>query len=172
MESVTSSQDYISLSTDTLSESAIINSVKHPSCGAVCTFLGTTRDNFQGKRVTKLWYEAYESLALKSMRSIAEEARSRFIGGSQGDGGERMGIAIVHRLGDVPVGETSIVIAVSSAHRKKSFETCEWILEKVKKETPIWKREYYEGGEVLRARDGQSAEETGTLPVWKENFPS
>ena len=123
-----------------------------------------------GKSVTKLTYEAYTTLCMKSFEKIAKTARAlpaqsttqHNILSSSPAGGDRLTkIAIHHRLGECPVGEASIVIAVSSPHRREAFEACEFILEEVKKKSQIWKREWY-------AEDGADPNDQAS---WKENFP-
>ncbi|EPQ60621.1 MoaE-domain-containing protein [Gloeophyllum trabeum ATCC 11539] len=127
-----------------LDTQAIIDSVADDGAGATAVFIGTTRNTFQGKIVTKLEYQAYSKLAIKTMSSILNRTSFHLhLQDVRGGGFTRM--AIHHRLGTVPVGQPSIVIAVSAPHRKEAFEACEWALEQVKKEAQIWKREYYDG---------------------------
>lgn len=104
----------VAITQGALDVAACTDWVRHESCGAVATFLGTTRDTFHGKRVIRLEYEAYEPMAKKKMRELCEHARSRW------NGIARMGIW--HRIGSVPVKEASVLIAVSSAHRKDALE--------------------------------------------------
>ncbi|KIK70937.1 hypothetical protein GYMLUDRAFT_210601 [Collybiopsis luxurians FD-317 M1] len=127
---------------------SIVSQVSDPSCGAIATFIGTTRNSFKGKVVTKLEYQAYTKLALKTMGQIVENAqrtilRSEHQASSQVTPVVR--VALHHRIGTVNIGEPSIVIAVSSPHRKEAFRACEFILEEVKQNVQIWKREFYEG---------------------------
>ncbi len=113
--------------------------VADPRSGATATFAGTTRNENAGRRVTRLEYEAYEPMALSEMRKIARAA------------GERFGIvriAITHRIGRVEIGETSVAIAVSAAHRAEAFDACRFAIDRVKEIVPIWKKEYFEGGEL------------------------
>ena len=124
----------------------VIQEVISLNCGAVSTFIGTTRDNFDGKKVLKLEYEAYEPMALKQMENICVRARSKW---------DIQNIAVYHRLGEVPMGETSVAIAVSSPHRIESLKTVEFIIETLKADVPIWKKEVY-----------QSKDEPAQ---WKEN---
>ncbi|KAJ3919350.1 Molybdopterin biosynthesis MoaE [Lentinula edodes] len=119
-----------------------IEQVSDDRFGAVATFIGTTRNSFQGKVVTKLEYQAYTKLALKTMATIITEARNQTA---------EFQAVVQHRIGVVGVGEPSIVIAVSSPHRKEAFHTCEFILEEVKRKVQIWKREYYEGEDERQA---------------------
>lgn len=118
-----------------------INYVQSPSCGAVVTFAGTTRDTFEGKEVLELRYEAYVPMALRCMKSICASARSSWNLNS---------IAVAHRLGPVGVGEISVFIATSSVHRADALEACSFIIDEVKASVPIWKKEVYTNGEVWK----------------------
>ena len=111
--------------------------VRQDANGAVVTFLGTTRDNFEGKRVVRLEYEAYEDMALKKLEEIRRELRSEF-------GVED--IAIAHRIGPVDIGQISLVVAVASPHRKEAFFACHKVVDRVKEIVPIWKKEVFEDG--------------------------
>ncbi|TRM60199.1 molybdenum cofactor synthesis 2 [Schizophyllum amplum] len=127
----------------------IISSVSDDRAGAIASFIGTTRNSFKGKVVTRLEYQAYSKAAIKTMSSIIQEACSLSTR-SEHNAEEQQAstisrCAVYHRLGTVPVGQPSIVIAVSSPHRKEAFVACEYILEEVKRKAQIWKREYYEG---------------------------
>jgi molybdopterin synthase catalytic subunit len=111
-----------------------------PSCGAVVTFTGTARDHAEGRPdVSGLAYEAYESQIAPRFTAIADEARQRWP-----DLGR---IAILHRTGDVAIGEASVVVAVSSPHREAAFEAARWCIDSLKATAPIWKRETWAGGE-------------------------
>jgi molybdopterin synthase catalytic subunit len=118
---------------------AVIQRLKHPSDGAVVTFDGIVRDNTRGRRTLYLDYEAYEAMALKQMESLATEARTRFA---------VRGATIIHRLGRLEIGETSVLVVVAAAHRGAAFEACRWIIDTLKKTVPIWKKEYLEDGAV------------------------
>lgn len=118
---------------------AVIDCVKAPETGAVDVFIGTTRDQTAGRKVTALEYETYEPMALKVMERVAGEAGGRWSLGR---------IAIVHRIGRLNVGEASVIIAVSSAHRAEAFEACRFLIDKLKQEVPIWKREFFADGSV------------------------
>ncbi|MGD0949289.1 MAG: molybdenum cofactor biosynthesis protein MoaE [Candidatus Binatia bacterium] len=113
--------------------------VARPSAGATVTFVGTTRDNNDGRRVSRLKYEAYPEMALAEMRKIGETAQQRW---------PIEKVAIVHRIGVVPLGEASVVIAVSAGHRHAAFEACHFVINRLKEVVPIWKKEYFEGGEI------------------------
>ncbi|KAF9822126.1 hypothetical protein IEO21_00120 [Rhodonia placenta] len=137
------------LTHDALVVDSIISSVGDDRAGATAVFIGTTRNSFKGKVVTRLDYQAYSKLAIKTMADIIRTAHASH---SRSDHqSEQSGVtslirsAVYHRLGTVPVGEPSIVIAVSSPHRKEAFLACEYILEEVKRKAQIWKREFYEG---------------------------
>lgn len=117
----------------------VIKSVKDPSAGGIDLFIGTTRDTSNGKQVLRLEYQAYEPMAVKMMIVIAEELRTKW---------QVKKISMVHRIGNVEIGEASVVIAVSSIHRKEAFEACRYAIDALKKQVPIWKKEFYKDGEV------------------------
>jgi molybdopterin synthase catalytic subunit len=109
-----------------------------PDCGAIALFLGTTRDHHAGRRVVRLAYEAYEPMALAALERLEAEAVSR-------DGAARC--HIVHRLGEVPIGEASVAVVVTAAHRAPAFEACRRAMDDLKRTAPIWKQEFFaEGG--------------------------
>jgi molybdopterin synthase catalytic subunit len=117
----------------------ILESVVTPESGGMNIFVGTTRNHSHGKTVTALEYEAYESMALRKMQEIANQARTLW---------EVQRVSIVHRVGRVPVGESSVVIAVSAAHRDEAFRACRFLIDELKRVVPIWKREYFADGTV------------------------
>lgn len=116
---------------------AVTSAVGHPGAGATVTFIGTTRDHNEGRRVARLEYEAYASMAVAEMQKLGEAAAQRW---------PVQKIAIVHRVGVVPIGEASVVIAVSSAHRTAAFEACRFLIDRLKEVVPIWKKEHFAGG--------------------------
>ncbi|GFP97592.1 molybdopterin synthase catalytic subunit [Phtheirospermum japonicum] len=118
-----------------------ISYVQSPHCGAIATFAGTTRDTFDGKDVLELRYEAYVPMAMRCIESICSSARSSW---------SLNAIAVAHRLGPVPVGETSVFIAVSSVHRADALDACQFVIDEVKASVPIWKKEVYTDGEVWK----------------------
>ncbi|TQV93079.1 hypothetical protein V2A60_003609 [Cordyceps javanica] len=138
---------HVALTHAPLSASAVMDLVRSPAAGAIVLFAGTTRDNFAGKPVKELQYTAYHPRALRSMLAIAEAVRAEH---------GLHGVAMVHRLGSVPIGEESILVAVSSAHRQAAWRAGEAALEQCKAKVEVWKREEFEGEEgVWRAnRDG------------------
>jgi molybdopterin synthase catalytic subunit len=107
--------------------------------GAVATFVGIVRDNNLDRRVTHLEYEAYEPMAEKSLARICSEAEGQWPGTR---------LAVHHRIGRLAIGEASIVIAAASPHRAAAFAACRYVIERVKQIVPIWKHEFFEGGEV------------------------
>mmetsp|Transcript_25293 Transcript_25293/g.59223 ORF Transcript_25293/g.59223 Transcript_25293/m.59223 type:complete len:1061 (-) Transcript_25293:101-3283(-) len=118
------------------------------SCGAVSTFVGITRDNFQGKSVRKLSYEGYKPMAEKELLKLCQEATS------SGKYPNVKRIAAVHVVGDCPVGQASVILAASSPHRREAIQCCEFLIDELKARIPVWKLEVYEGDEGS---------------VWKEN---
>ena len=129
----------VALVRDPIDTAAIATSVKQGEDGAVAIFDGIVRNNTKGRRTLYLVYEAYESMALAQMQKLAEEAIASH--------GVRQ-VAIVHRLGKLAVGETSVLIAVASAHRGQAFDACRWLIDTLKKTVPIWKKEHFEDGAV------------------------
>lgn len=118
---------------------AVAASVRAPEDGAVALFDGVVRNNTRGRRTLYLDYEAYEELALKQMNELAAKALSQF---SVRD------VKIVHRVGRLEIGESSVFIAVASAHRAAAFDACRWLIDTLKKTVPIYKKEYFEDGAV------------------------
>ena len=110
-----------------------------PGAGAVISFIGLVRDHNQGRRVEFLEYEAYEPLAVRALNRILDEARATWPGA-------RMGIH--HRIGRLAIGEASVIIVATSPHRADAFAACRYAIERVKQIVPIWKHEFFEGGEV------------------------
>ena len=118
-----------------------INYVSAPQAGAIATFSGTTRDTFEGKVVLELRYEAYTPMAIRYLKSICSSARSSW---------NLHSIAVAHRLGPVPVGETSVFIAISSVHRIDALDACKYVIDELKATVPIWKKEVLANGEVWK----------------------
>jgi MoaE-MoaD fusion protein len=107
--------------------------------GAICVFEGVVRDHSKGKRTLYLEYEGYESMALKKLEEIGVFVRQAWDIGTVG---------IVHRLGRMEIGETSVAVVVTSSHRRAAFDACHYAIDKLKKVVPIWKKEFFEDGEV------------------------
>ncbi len=110
-----------------------------PESGGVNFFIGTVRNHTKGKNVLFLDYEAYENMALKELNAIADEAAEKFL---------TKKLYCVHRTGRLYAGEEAVVIAVSCPHRVASFDACRYVIEEIKKRVPIWKKEYFEDGDV------------------------
>lgn len=136
--------DVIVITSDVLHVENVTVHVQCPSAGAISLFVGTTRDCFEGQTVVRLEYEAYVPMARSELRQICKQARERW---------NLVKIAIFHRIGVVPIGEASVIIAISSVHRKDSLEAVQFCIDTLKATVPIWKKEVYEQG----------------APVWKEN---
>ena len=115
------------------------NDLHHPADGAAIIFEVVVRNNTRGRSTLFLNYEAYESMAIKQMEQLAQQSLEQF---------KVRDVRIVHRLGRLEIGETSVVIGVASAHRPAAFEACRWLIDTLKKTVPIWKKEYFEDGAV------------------------
>lgn len=124
----------------------VLRSVQVPEAGAIDIFIGTTRNHSDGKEVLSLEYEAYEPMAIKEMEKIENEVRA---------GWPVHRFAMVHRVGQVGIGEASIVIAVSASHRREAFEACRFAIDTLKKEVPIWKKEFLADGELWVGFQGE-----------------
>ena len=118
---------------------AILTALKRPEDGAVAIFDGIVRSNSRGRRALHLEYSAYDRMALRQMELLAQQALARF---------EIRDVRIVHRLGLLQIGETSVYIAVAAGHRAASFDACRWLIDTLKTTVPIWKKEYFEDGAV------------------------
>ncbi len=132
-----------SLTHGPLDVAAMTDALRREDCGAVLTFLGTTRDHHEGRRVARLAYEAYEPMALRELQALEREAAGRF---------EIAACVIAHRLGEVPPAEASVVVVVASAHRGPAFDACRWVMDELKRRVPIWKKEHFEGGDAQWVR--------------------
>ena len=122
-----------------LTVEAVLRAVEGPGAGAVTTFVGLVRDHNQGRTVLWLDYEAYAPLADKALARIVQEAEAQWTGAR---------VAIHHRTGRLEIGEASVVIAVATPHRADAFAACRYAIERIKQIVPIWKHEYFEGGDV------------------------
>ena len=117
----------------------IIPAMERPEDGAVVVFDGIVRNHSRNRKTLYLEYEAYEAMALAKLRELAGEATNRFA---------IRNVALVHRLGHLEIGESSVLIAVFSAHRAPAFEACRWLIDTLKRTVPIWKKEHFEDGAV------------------------
>ena len=125
------------ITTDPLSIDEAYAAVRAPDCGAVAIFVGTVRDHHDGKKVKMISYSAFKEMAEKEFAKIADGARARWKIGT---------VYIAHRTGVLAIGDASVLIAVSSAHRAEAFEACRHAIEALKKMAPIWKEEFTESG--------------------------
>ena len=124
---------------NTIDRRKVVDSVSGPGSGAIVTFDGTVRDSARGKPVTHLYYDAYSEMAIKELQKIRHQAMHRW---------PLDEMSIVHRGGKMEIGESSVFIAVSSAHRGAGFEACRFAIDTLKTTVPIWKKEHYQDGEV------------------------
>ena len=122
-----------------IDEAGVRARVATPESGAIVVFLGVVRNHAEGRAVRSLEYEAYPPMAERKMEEIAEEAEARW---------PIHRIAVVHRIGHLEIGEASIAIAVSSAHRRDAFEACAYMMDRIKEDVPIWKKEHWADGEA------------------------
>ncbi len=127
------------ITSDPLSLDILLKEVSHPGAGAVILFLGVVRDNNEDRSVNYLEYEAHEVAARASMEQIGQEAERRWPGAR---------IAAAHRIGRLEIGEASVLVGASAPHRAEAFEAARYVIDTLKAESPIWKKEVFEGGEV------------------------
>ncbi len=132
---------------ESLDPEAITATVRKEANGGVVTFLGTTRNDSDGRRVLYLEYEAYEGMAEKMLGLISEEISHRWV---------ITDISIAHRFGRLEIGEISLVVAVASPHRQEAFQACLYTVDRIKQNVPIWKKEVFEDGEVWVGIEGQA----------------
>ncbi|KAL4421459.1 hypothetical protein ABPG75_010750 [Micractinium tetrahymenae] len=141
---------YAEVTPDPLHLQRLVELVVDDGAGAFATFTGTTRNTFQGKKTERLEYEAYVPMAAKKLLELCQQACARW---------QLCGAAIAHRTGVVHVGEASVVIACSSPHRRDALEACHWAIDELKATVPIWKKEFFEGGEVWKENEEWRAEQ-------------
>jgi molybdopterin synthase catalytic subunit len=138
-EAVADFQYYISITDAPLDASTANAWVSHPSCGAIVNFIGTTRENHGGKSVTKLEYEAAPSMARKMLADICDAA-------NETSGRKLRRVYVAHRTGEVLIEQASVIITVSSPHRKEALQAVNYIIDELKAKVPIWKKEWYADG--------------------------
>ena len=126
------------ITSEKIDSQELIDAVQTQADGAVCVFYGVVREDSRNKKVRFLEYDAYPEMAEKKMREILDEVAVRW---------PEQRAAIVHRIGTLAIGEASVVIAVGSPHRGESFEACRYVIDRVKQEVPIWKKEVFTDGE-------------------------
>jgi MoaE-MoaD fusion protein len=132
-------EDVFQIVREPIEPQALLEDLKAPEDGALVVFDGFVRNNFKGRQTLYLAYEAYEPMAYAKMREIGAHIRSNF---------SIHRLTMIHRLGRLEIGETSVWIAVSSAHRGAAFDACRYAIDTLKKTVPIWKKEYFVGGSV------------------------
>ena len=138
--------DFCELTLEKIDVGVVARRVVPPECGATVTLDGYVRQFTRGRETLYLVYEAYEPMAITEMEKLAEQAKRDF---------EISHVGILHRLGQLEIGETSVVITVAAPHRRAAFAACEWIIKELKRTVPIWKKEVYADGEVWV--EGESA---------------
>jgi len=148
--------DYVHLQFEPIKLDELYTQVVASSCGAVASFVGITRDNFDGRPVSRLIYEAYEPMALQELKRLCIEARHQFT--------DIKHIAICHRLGDVSISDISVAIYVSGSHRRNALNAVSFLIEQLKANVPIWKKEFYDDG-----NNNATSMTTSSSSCWKEN---
>ncbi len=143
-ESAPPASSHIALTSDPISAAAIAQPLRRGDDGALVVFEGTVRNQTRGRRTLYLLYEAYPEMALARMKQLAADALKTY---------PIRDVAIVHRLGRLEIGESSVVIAVASAHRAAAFDACRWLIDTLKQTVPIWKKEFFEDGAVWAQGD-------------------
>ena len=145
-------EDFFELTAEPIDVASVARRVVPRRCGATVTLDGYAREWTRGRRTLHLVYEAYAPMALAEMRRLGEEAHRRF---------DIAHVGIVHRTGRTEIGETSVVISVSAPHRRAAFEACEWAIRELKRTVPIWKKEFFEDGEIWVEGEFAPKESTG-----------
>jgi molybdopterin synthase catalytic subunit/molybdopterin converting factor small subunit len=139
--------DWVEVTASPLSEERLAAAVGDPGAGGIVLFSGVVRDETGGRRVKYLEYEAHAPMAVAKMREIAAAVRARWPGVRK--------VALVHRIGRLEIGESSVMIAVASPHRAEAFEACHFAIDTLKTTVPVWKKEYFEDGEVWVGLQGE-----------------
>jgi molybdopterin synthase catalytic subunit len=146
--------DFFELTHEPISVESVARRVVPPECGATVTLDGYARKFTRDKETNDvretlyLVYEAYDEMALKEMKKLIDQAHGSF---------EIANVGIVHRIGRLEIGETSVVISVAAPHRRAAFEACEWLIKELKRTVPIWKKEVHAGGEAWVEGDTSAA---------------
>ena len=140
----------IQLTTEPIDTSKLVDRAGHPNAGAVVLFLGTTRELTNGQQTVALDYEAYREMAEWRLAELENEARRRW---------PLLECLVVHRLGRVPIAEASVAIAVSTPHRADAFAAGQWLIDSLKRDVPIWKREQWADGSTEWVHPGVSGEQ-------------
>jgi molybdopterin synthase catalytic subunit len=152
------------LTADLIDLAALLGQVRSAERGGVACFLGTVRNHQHGREVVRLEYSAYQPMAEAECGRIVAEAESRW----------PVRVALLHRIGELAVGDTAVAIAAASAHRDEAFLACRYVIEEVKRRVPIWKKEYFADGSIEWVGSGEAGKR-GSGEVWKagrKNAPS
>jgi molybdopterin synthase catalytic subunit len=140
------------ITSDPLDAAPLVAAVRRDEAGAIALFYGVVRNENLGRRVQYLEYDAYPEMAIKKMREVADEVRAKFPVAEVG---------VLHRIGRLEIGETSLLVAVSSGHRKEAFEACHYAVDRIKQIVPVWKKEVWEdGSEWIEGHRPEVAEES------------
>jgi molybdopterin synthase catalytic subunit len=142
-----SEKDFFELTTQPINTCEVARRFVPNDCGATVTLDGYVRQFTKDKETLYLEYEAYQPMALKEMEKLIAQVHEQF---------EISLVGIVHRLGKLEIGETSVVISVAAPHRRAAFEACEWLIKELKRIVPIWKKEIYAGGETWVEGENQT----------------
>ena len=126
------------ITSESLDPAPLVEAVRRDESGAVALFYGVVRNENMGRNVQYLEYDAYPEMAIKKMREVADEVRAKF---------DVTGVGVLHRTGRLEIGETSLLVAVSSGHRREAFEACHYAVDRIKQIVPIWKKEVWDNGE-------------------------
>jgi molybdopterin synthase catalytic subunit len=126
------------ITSEPLDPGPLVEAVRRDESGAVALFYGVVRNENMGRSVQYLEYDAYPEMAIKKMKEVADEVRAKF---------PVTGIGVMHRTGRLEIGETSLLVAVSSGHRREAFEACHYAVDRIKQIVPVWKKEVWEDGE-------------------------
>jgi len=140
-------EDFYRITRETIRTHDLARDMKAPEDGAAVIFEGIVRNHSQGRRTLYLQYEAYEPMAIRQMQEIGRELKEKF-------SIDRIGM--IHRVGRLEIGETSVAIIVTSAHRRAAFEACHYAIDRLKQTVPIWKKEFFEDGAVWAEGEGQT----------------
>jgi molybdopterin synthase catalytic subunit len=146
-------QPYVRIQSERIVPHDFVPKYERPEDGAIVVFDGMVRNHSRGRATEYLVYECYEEMARKQLRELADQAREKFA---------IRNVAIVHRIGRIEIGESSVLIAVYSAHRAAAFEACRWLIDTLKKTVPIWKKEHFKDGAVWA--DGEPFPEDVVAP--------
>jgi molybdopterin synthase catalytic subunit len=146
--------DFYRITREPIPTQQLADSLKAPEDGAVAVFEGIVRNHSRGRHTLYLEYEAYEPMALRKMEEVGREAREKF-------SIDRIGM--IHRLGRLEIGETSVAIIVTAAHRAAAFEACRYAIDRLKQIVPIWKKEYFEDGAIWAEGEGPSSFQPSTV---------